>query len=422
MPSRAAYDVAVVGVGLAGLVAGIAAAQAGARTLVLGRGSGSVGFRSGGVDVLGYVNGRLVTSPAQELEPFRAAHPGHPYAAAGDLLGAALEMVRSVAAVAGLELRGALESNRLTATAAGTFRPGCLVPASMDVPWDGSTVLAVGLGSYRDFSAALFASTLPRSGGRLGVELRVRAVSLDLPEIRRRHLGGMELARLFDDAGFRALLARELKPHLAGVGLVALPAVVGLDRPAEAVRDLEGRLGARVAELPTLPPSIPGVRLERALEAGLRTAGGRSQVGVAARVRVVNQRVERLEVDAAAHPLRLPVGAVVLATGGLLGGGLALGPRGEVVETVADLPVEVPQVDFERWFGRRFLEPDGHRYAEVGVRVDTRLRPLGEEGEPAAANLFAAGGILAGARRSVEKSAEGIACATGLKAGMEAAA
>ena len=60
---------------------------------------------------------------------------------------------------------------------------------------------------------------------------------------------------------------------------VLLPAVVGLARPAEAWDDLQERLGAPVAEVPTIPPSVPGIRLEGLLVAALRAAGGELVLG-----------------------------------------------------------------------------------------------------------------------------------------------
>jgi glycerol-3-phosphate dehydrogenase subunit B len=95
-----------------------------------------------------------------------------------------------------------------------------------------------------------------------------------------------------------------------------------------------------------------------------------------------------------------------------------VGLDGAVRETVAGLPVSRPDTLFERGF----LEPAGHPVGRAGVRVDVRMRPLGEGGEPVYANLTAAGGVLAHASRAVERSADGICCATGWRAGTEAAA
>src|SRR2546430_9690656 len=110
---RAPYDVVVVGLGLAGLVAGLAAAGRGARTLVVGRGYGTLRFRPGTIDVLGYQRGRLVASPRTALTEVPA---GHPYALAGEDLPAGLDAVRAAGAAAGLGLQRSLARHQLVAT------------------------------------------------------------------------------------------------------------------------------------------------------------------------------------------------------------------------------------------------------------------------------------------------------------------
>jgi hypothetical protein len=50
------------------------------------------------------------------------------------------------------------------------------------------------------------------------------------------------------------------------------------------------------------------------------------------------------------------------------------------------------------------------------------MLPVDASGAPLRRGLFCAGGVLAGAKRAVEKSADGISCATGWRAGLEAAA
>jgi glycerol-3-phosphate dehydrogenase subunit B len=414
--SPAGYDVVVVGLGLAGLVAGLAAAGRGARTLVVGRGHGTLRFRPGAIDVLGYRDGRPVTSPGEEV---RALPAGHPYSLAADALEPGLEAVRAAAAAAGLTLEGSLAVNRLVATAAGTLRPSCLVQATLGAEWRGSRVLVAGPAGYRDFQPELVARVLPEAAVRRGMELTCRALTVDLPVSGRRHLDGMELARRFEEAAFRREFAAAVRDRLAAATLVAVPAVLGLARAAEAAADLSDALGVPVVELPGLPPSVPGVRLELALTAALRRAGGSVQVGPAARIEPGTGPVERVELAAPGHPLRVPAGRVVLATGGLASGGLEVTIDEDIVETVAGLPVAREAGPL---YGTRFLAADGHAAHRAGVRVDAAMRPVGADGEPLRPNLFAAGGLLASADRAVERSADGICCATGWRAGQEAAA
>jgi glycerol-3-phosphate dehydrogenase subunit B len=410
--ARAPYDVVVVGLGLAGLVAGLSAASRGASVLVTGKGYGTLRFRSGTVDVLGYRDGRLVDSPAAALEELARGAPGHPYALAAADLPHGLDAVRDAARAAGTPLEGELGANRLIGTAAGTLRPTCLAPPSMRADWDGSQTLVVGLEGFRDFHPELVAAVLPEAASRLGFEVAARPLTVDLPSLHRRHLSGPDLARLFEGPAFRRELAGVVRPALGDATLVALPAVVGLEGHLEAAAELAHLLGTRLVELPTLPPSVPGLRLELALTAALRRSGARLQVGTRARVTETH-----VELESVGHPLRIPAPRVVLASGGFASGGLRVDLDGSVRETAAGLPVFAPEGGL---FGRSFLEPGGHGLGLAGVRVDGSMRPVDATG--LREGLRCAGGVLAGANRAVEKSADGICCATGWRAGQEAAA
>jgi glycerol-3-phosphate dehydrogenase subunit B len=288
--------------------------------------------------------------------------------------------------------------------------------------WHGAHVLVVGLAGYRDFQADLPASVLPAAAASVGIELEARPVTVELPSLHRRHLSGLELARLFEQAGFRRELVGALGGALGDATLVALPAVLGLEGAAEAVAELTRELGVPVAELPTLPPSVPGIRLELALTAALRRVGARLQVGTFVRAAPWGGRVGSVELQSPGHPQNIPVDRVVLATGGLASGGLEVRLDGTLRETVVDLPVWLPDVASGGLVGRSFFEPGGHSLSLAGIRVDDAMRPLGPDGAPLYANLFAVGGLLAHADRAVEKSADGICCATGWRAGLQVAA
>ena len=417
---RPPYDVVVVGLGLAGLVAGLTAAGEGARTLLVGKGYGTTHFRSGTLDVLGYVDGRPVGSPADALGEFLRAHADHPYAHAASVLEPAVDVVREAMREADREPAGELGANVPVATAAGTLRPSCVVPPTMAVPWANARVLAVGLEGYRDFDPGMFAAVFPDQAARWDLSVSVRAVSVGVPQLRRRHLDGLALARLFDQTVFRRQLIEEIRPHVQDATVVALPAVLGLRDPTGVASELRTALGVPVAELPTLPPSVPGMRLQQALAAALHRRGARIQAGARATVRRTDGHASSLEVAAAAHPVHIPLRTVVLATGGLASDGLRVEGAGALVEAAARLPVAGPGAGDDAGYGDAFLGREGQSIGLGGVRVDGEMRPLDADGRVVCDNLFACGGLLAGAQRPVERSADGIAAATGYVAGRAA--
>jgi glycerol-3-phosphate dehydrogenase subunit B len=200
---------------------------------------------------------------------------------------------------------------------------------------------------------------------------------------------------------------------VSGVGRLGLPAVLGLRQHERVRKELEAGLGVSLFEIPTLPPSVPGLRLELALRSAAMELGVRMIEGARAAARVErNSGSLRCSSVTAEGPSGLrphAAEAVLLATGGPLHGGWQAPRRGVPRESVFGIPLD-PPLPQEQWTSPSYFAPQP--YMRLGLRVDQDLRPLGENGDPLAENVFAAGGILAGADRRAEGSREGIDLAT----------
>lgn len=407
MTAQAAYDVIVVGAGLAGMFAGALAARRGSRTLVVARGLGGTHVGAGTIDVWGYDRARrLASSPGAEIKKRRAKR--HPLARAGlPALRAALDEFQNLCETAGYPLVGEVEKNFFLPTALGAVRPTCLAPESLaagDVRRPGELTLA-RLPGFRDFYADLAAANLCAAG------YPARVVALDVPRApARRDSFATDLARLFDDANYRAEVANRWRNELKGAARLGLPAIVGLEHGAAARRDMSDRLGVEVFEIPTLPPSVPGLRLFNALRTALEEAGGRLTLGPAVRGWVQDGRAAGVVAETAGGPRNYAARKIILATGGFRHGGLDAPARGRVRESVFDLPVAAGR----EWF--RPLYWDAHPYARFGVRVNEHMQPVDAKGRVIYPNLFAVGGLLAGADRTGEGSREGIDLATAWQA------
>jgi glycerol-3-phosphate dehydrogenase subunit B len=401
------FDAVVIGAGTAGLTAATRLAEGGARVCVLAKGIGSTHLAPGTVDVLGYAP-ELVEEPARALSELVAARPDHPYALMGvESVAPALQWFAERIADGpqpGYRYVGDLEHNHLLPTAVGVLRPSALVPETMA---EGDMrrrepVCIVGAGVLRDFHAALCAANLEAAG------IAARGIEVDL-DVDRADANALGLARRFDDADFRAAFAAQLTPLLKGDERVGLPAMLGLRDPHGAWADLQRRLGRGVFEIPTLPPSVPGMRLFEALRAALRAAGGRLVLG--SEVLGADRdggRVSAVSAHAAGHDVRYHARWFVLATGGFASGAIALGSDWVTRDTVLGLPVRgAPAPGEPRFMGDYLAEQP---MARVGVAVDGALRAEGAE------NVLVAGAALPGAVPWREGSGEGIALASGYRA------
>jgi glycerol-3-phosphate dehydrogenase subunit B len=414
------YDVVVCGAGVAGLTAAVRCAQAGAKVLVLAKGIGATHLAPGTIDVLGYAGDARVDRPGEALEAFTAAHPDHPYArVTGAEVGEALAWLTQVfeaGSLAPYGYVGSLEQNMLLATPAGAVKPTALAPSTLAAGdlRGGGRVCLVSVRVLRDFFGGLAAGALVRADG-LGGELAARHILLDLPVDGRADTNALGLAEALEDPVFRGRLVGALAPRLEGDERVGLPAALGLNDPHHVWSELQDKLGRPVFEIPTLPPSVPGIRLFRTLREALRRAGGRIIVGAEVLgARVEGDRVSAVRARVSAREQVHPCGWVVLATGGFGSGGLELDSSWKGTETVLGLPVAgVPAAGAPRFGPEYFGE---HPMSRAGVATDAELRPLGRDGERVYENVLVAGATLAGAEPWKEKSGDGISLATGFKA------
>ena len=460
MNTTAQSRVVVIGAGIAGLTAALRLARGGVQVTLLTKGVGGLPLSPGTVDVLGYLPERSlghgdrsgvpgsqrraesrVTEPLAAVAELAENQPQHPYALIGvDGIRAGVSFLQTEL---GPLLVGDLDHNRFLPTAVGAIRPTCLMQPSMLAGEcvAGARFAIVGFRRLKDLHPELIAGNLARTRLPDGGRLNARPVTIDVVAREREvDSSGLTFARAFDDPEFRARFAAELAPLLADGETVGLPAVLGLKDPT-AWQDIAERLGHPVFEIPLPPPSVPGMRLNNALLAAVRAAGVRVVNGSFVDTPVVRDgRLMSVSVEVAGGPRAIAGDAFVLATGGFESGALTLDSHGQVTERIFGLPLAGvdarPLLHGDYWGAEQPL-------FKVGVAVDETMRVIppapgrgdasgpgdvspahsGPENRPPVhsavhrpSNLWAAGGILAGAVRWQEKSGEGIAVGSAVKA------
>ena len=404
-------EIIVVGGGLSGLFASILAAERGAKVTLAMKGRGGLAISHGCIDVLD----RSAPSRAIARLP-----DNHPYRLAGkENLKAALSIFRDLMTQAGYPFTGKLSKSMSLLTALGTIKRTCFAPfasAQGDIN-TGEPIILGRFVSLRDFYPSLIQKQARKSG--VSILKTIELPMLDAPIHRDSSL--MDFALRFDDASWRAETIRMWRPLLPDVNRIGLPAILGFRCHYQILRELEDSLGVRFFEIPTLPPSIPGLRVEhyllqRAQDLGIRIIEG---AGVIGRVdgRSKGKRVAGVVLRTKGRSISLDADVVLLATGGILNGGLVAQQDHRIRESVFSLPVLYPPVRTD-WVGPSIFHKQA--YASAGVRVNARMQPLGSTGKPIFNNLFAAGGLLAGSDPSLDGSRQGIDLATAYCAVSEA--
>ncbi len=405
MPGPTMPDLVVIGAGLTGLFASYLAAAKGARVTLISFGRGGLSLSHGCIDA------RYPTAARSIPE----ALP-HPIALAGaDALRAGCAQLNNLLSAAGVGYVGSLDDSVETLTPLGGRRPTQFAPESLVIPTqllDGRAAIA-GILGFRDFMPAL--ATRGWQGGGTAP-----ACLDDLPwpgAPPRRDLYATDLARRFESRQQLASLCDLWRPLVAGIDCLGIPAVLGLMDHVRVKAELESSLGLRLFEIPTLPPSVPGLRLETALRRAALAAGVTLIEGARALGRLEGNRAKRralgVRVETAGGTRAISADKTLLASGGILNGGLHTDHAGSVIEATFGAPVAA-HATRAAWVGPALSGP--HEYPHFGVRVNDRMQPLDAAGELFAEDLYAAGGLLAGVDRVRTTCRQGIDLATAYRA------
>ncbi|HET8722719.1 MAG TPA: FAD-binding protein [Anaeromyxobacteraceae bacterium] len=431
MAARIECDVLVVGGGMAGATAALAAHEAGARVVVVRKSPGSTGLWGGAVSVAQdpaalpdapFAARSGVVESARRIAAMRPGHPYHRLRARLDRLWNAVEFATGQLASV---LAPPTGRNRWLLTPFGHAHAAAACQRTMvagDLAEVRGTLVVCGFAGHLGWDAGLVASGAARVRA-LGAP-EVRAEALDLFRWEEGALGRpFDLARMLEAPGAAEEVGRELRRILRrGDAAAVLPPVLGLE-PGTAVADrISAAAGIPVGEILSDLPSVPGLRMHRAIEARLAACG----------IEVLGGEVRGAagpDLPAAVGGREVVATSWVLAGGRFVGGGIER--RGVLRETALGLPVLASEGPFLEPSGRFASRPSEVLTARdpsspqpllaAGLRVDEALRPVGSEGRPVHPRLFAAGAVVGGHDPSSDGTGMGVAMLTGWIAGRAAA-
>ncbi len=389
------FDTIIIGGGLAGLTCGISLQRHGQRCCIVSSGQSALHFSSGSFDLLNCLpDGKEVENPVEAVERLKLQAPEHPYVKLGkekfeELAGSVVEFFSQ----AGVSVTGSACKNHFRITPMGTLKPTWLTLSEQvacehgdRLPW--KKVAIFNVTGFLDFYTQFIADEFHK----LGTECVLREISFPALERLRKNpteMRSVNIARVFDKRENVDELARVLKDGRGNCEAIAMPAIAGLAR-TDVLECLEREVGTRIALLPTLPPSVPGIRAQQQLRRAFEQAGGVYMLGDS--VLRADMEGDRITKVYSYNHGNIPFVArdVVLATGSFFSQGLVALP-GKVYEPVLGLDVEFVE-NRKEWYDMNVFA--AQRYETFGVKTDNEFHGL--LNGAALSNVYVAGAVLEG--------------------------
>ncbi len=398
---RDRFDLIVVGAGLAGATAALAAVEAGAKVLVCDAGQGASLHWSG----MGHLFGPIAPPPAavgslpivasssrkwgpgERVAALGQACPNHPFVQLG--WGADEVQRRTERALRLLGLEATVQPRALALPVTeGLLRSADLVPAGMMTTAHRSPTF-VGFAAMPSCTATWLAAMWRDAG--LG-----EAESF---EVATAHRWSGLLQAAAATVAWDVEAWQELLRAAPGEGALVLPPLLGatFERAASLRAGLSERLGRPVLELAATTEPAWGLRLRAQLDRALAAAG-------LARAGALGGAAERLasgwSISSGLLEAEAPV--LVMATGSAAWRGSAAVDARWTTPSGASVDATGPQPWLPQGSGVR------------GIATDRHLAVVGEQ------RLFACGGALAGHDAARDQTAFGLAVATGIEVAKQA--
>ena len=416
------FDVAIIGGGLAGLTCGIALQQRGKRCVIMNNGQAAIDFASGSLDLLSRMpDGSAVENINENLTALRTALPAHPYS----LLGAEKVIAKAqdferLANALNLDLIGSSEKNHWRVTGLGSLRGAWLSPNSVPTVQGNETfphkrIAVLGIEGYHDFQPQLLAANLVLNPQFAHCEVTSGFLNIpQLDELRQnaREFRSVNIAQLLEHKLAFNDLVNEIIESAQGANAVLLPACFGLENQ-EFMNALRNATKLALFELPTLPPSLLGMRQRIQLRRKFESLGGLMINGDSAlnahfegnRVHCIKTRLLEDEEIIADN--------FVLAAGSFFSKGL-VSEFDKIYEPVFEsdiIGVEgFNDKDRFSWTNHRFANPQPYQSAGVAINEHCQVQKCGQF----LANLYATGNVIGGFNALELGCGSGVAVVTAL--------
>lgn len=404
------FDSVIIGGGLSGLTCGIALAKAGKKVAIVAAGQSTLHFSSGSFDLLGYdAAGNVVDNP---LEAIGQLETSHPYSKIGaENIEQLATEAETILNESGLKVKGHVRKNHFRITPMGIMKPTWLTlddyftsETAQALPY--KKIIVTNIAGFMDFPVEFVAEGLRKTGAE--VETKI----LSIPALKERRLSPSEMrsaniSKILSTEETLQEIADKINSCSSDAEVVLMPAIIGLNN-SQNVAILRSKVQKPMYVIATLPPSVPGVRMQKLLRGYFEKSGGLFMLGNKATGAVIeNNKVVALTTSALTDD-NLIADNYILATGSFQSEGLKSNYV-KVYEPIFDLDVDADSQRTE-WIDENVYK--AQPYMAYGVRTDSQFKTQKEENT--IDNLYAVGSVLSGHNSIRQADGTGVSLITAM--------
>ncbi|WP_185806848.1 FAD-binding protein [Bacillus salinus] len=310
------YNLIVIGQGLSGLLAAIWAKEH----------NQNVALVSSGVGKLMQATGVMEVMPA--IKDYISVFNGN--------RDNAIEAFKVLTDRLEYPYQGSLHELVPIVTGSGRVKHTNLYPNTIAPIIDKGHVVVVGFQEIIDFQPKYIKENLLKDLPGLVVD----TISVSLGHQSQRTMTQLDAARLLDKPDVRQHVLNQIKEKTDDTtDMYIFPACLGVDMWSTVLADMRKQLHATITEAPGMPPNATAVRLfnvlkKEAVRLGIRFYKNSQVVGHI----MENDTLQKITINNVNSQISLKAEKFIIATGGILGGGLEKTVSG-IQDTVLGLPI-----------------------------------------------------------------------------------
>ena len=391
-------DVIIIGSELDAFVASIRLNELGFSTRIFSSGKGSLLYSLGNIKIL-----NLIETNIEKKSPFSLfdkLNLNHPY----NIIGKE-NVKKSIDWFFGLNFFNRLKINQYD------YNINTLSPIGLKIPCAGlyykqicfndienKEVSIIEFDNYKDFHSELIAKSIKK------IAKSIEIIKIQQPDVSKNS-DSSSLAISFDNLENPENYFNSLKKRLnKDSSIVIFPAVLGLNKYIKIIQTAEKILNKKCVEAPTLPPSIPGIRLNLDLEKEVMKHNNLHKGSIITQSKIENNKCLSLLDN---FERTFTADTFIVSNGGILMGGIKVYSNGDIKEKIFN-----PKIQNNNHLLKEKSSLSLNALQTSGVVTNNKLNPFLDD-DSIIKNVFYTGRNLANWNPSTEFSGEGVSIASG---------